>query len=374
MNYSFFSVINFFLFSYLLLGQPFLAGQDDFSVLNAKGEVQQELLISPSNCSVNDDCCCNSNATDNFNLWLYPNYLYLGHTEGKGLGYRQGFTTLGLFISPSNLWTQSIYPFLDAKCYCFNNGKFGSSVGIGERYLLPSCNVVLGANIYYDYRNVHHHDLNQIGLGFEILSPNLDLRFNGYIPVGKQNFRKKTLFDFSDGFLALRHKRTSAWSGMDAEVGTWLIKEHSCDWFGLYLAAGPYYYFRDHKKRDGNHKHAFGGRARLLARIYDIIDLSVSSTYDSIWHTGVQGQLAITIPLSSDCKEIFKRLRDRCCKCTPPPCLLQQLATQPVQRNGIIVADQDCCWQWNWNDCGCDCSGSSSSSHSTNRSSNCGCR
>lgn len=276
------------------------------------------------------------------NIWIYPHYIYIGMNEGRGISYKRGYLSLGVFTAPST-WTISRFqPFADVKGYCFNDGKFAANVGIGFRYFFSS--ICLGANVYYDYRRVHRKDFNQIGLGFEVLSSLLDFRLNGYLPVGNINHMEAKLYDFGDDFLAIRRRRVSAWKGVDAEFGTWIKKKYPSNWFGLYVAMGPYYYMRKHSSHFGGKKHqTWGGRARLLARINDFVDISVNATYDSIWRTRVQGQITVAIPF-----DVLFNLRSR----RPVSSLCDQLTIQPVHRNGIIVADEECCWLWNWSDGG----------------------
>jgi hypothetical protein len=345
----------------------------DFSdALNQKDATKEETdtkddSLTSSKLKENDSCC--ANRSKHWDIWIYPNYLYFGYTGGRGISYKRGYTTLGLFLAPSRFAYNQFQSFFDAKGYVFNDGKWNGSVGVGTRYLLSSQNIVLGCNVYYDYRRFHRFDLNQIGVGLELLSPCWDFRFNGYIPVGERNFHKGILFDFSGegDFIAIRNRRASAWYGVDSEVGTWLKRKYSSDWFGIYFAAGPYYYWREHERRFENgrrRRDAVGGRARLLARISDFVDVSVIATYDSVWHTRVQGQITIAIPF--DCKAIINKCTNKCA-CNPCSCLL--LAIQPVQRNGIIVADRECCWLWNWSDCSEGYSSSDSRSASRSDSS-----
>jgi Inverse autotransporter, beta-domain len=318
------------------------------------------------------DPCCDCN--DNWEIWIYPNYLYLGYTGGRGIGYRRGYSTMGIFLAPSFLTIRRFQGFVDAKGYAFDDGKWGGSGGAGVRLILPSNNIVLGVNSYYDYRRFKRFDLNQVGVGLELLGPDWDVRVNGYIPVGQRNFREGTLFDFSYEYTAIRRRRVSAWYGVDAELGTWLKRKYPCEWFGLYVAAGPYYYTREqgrHRRlEDEDHRHrhreAFGGRARLLARFFNIVDVSVIATYDPVWHGRVQGQVTVAIPF--DGSWLTNQRND--CECACPPCLLYQIAEQPVQRNGIIAADQHCNWSWDWSDKGCGCSESGRpTSHSISLSS-----
>ena len=363
--------LSFCLASFIFLNDPLLGNQDYTKERSRNFDEQfaneQDDRYLPSSATVQSNNCYDDPA-NGWDLWIYPHYFYLGYTGGRGLGYKKGYTTLGLFSAPSSLASSRLQPFFDAKGYVFNDGKWGGSAGLGTRYIFSSKNIVLGYHVYYDYKRFHQFDLNQVGIGLELLSPYWDLRINGYIPVGTKNFHRLTLFDFSGGFIAVRDRRVTTWYGVDSEIGTWLKRKFSCDWFGIYFAGGPYYYTRNHERRfeRGAHHHAYGGRARLLARICDFIDVSVIATYDSVWHTRVQGQITLAIPF--DCGAIIRKCTNRC-DCISSPCLLNQIAIQPVQRNGIIVADPKCFWLWNWSDGSSGDSSSHYSSHSYDDSS-----
>jgi len=56
------------------------------------------------------------------------------------------------------------------------------NLGVGYRHLLPN-NVILGANVYYDYRETQlGSEFEQLGLGVEVLSEWVDARANYYLP------------------------------------------------------------------------------------------------------------------------------------------------------------------------------------------------
>lgn len=222
---------------------------------------------------------------------------------------------------------------------------------VGLRYQPDFLNQVLGVNVYYDNRRDHGRLFNQIGVGLELLGADWDVRVNGYIPVNA-NHGHKTLFSLSSDYYAVNRYRLSAWYGVDAEFGSWLFKRTCCSPINLYVAAGPYYYFRDHDRNWREKKHnAFGGRVRLAALISDYIDISCMVTYDPVWHTRVQGQIELVVPF-----DIYKKVWGDSCSCSKPT-LCQQIVSQPVERNGIIVVDQECSWKWNWSGA-CDSSSS----------------
>ena len=109
----------------------------------------------------------------------------ISHIEGKGIGYKDGYTSLDLFFS--DLHNNSL-PFLNLRGHIFDDGRLASNVGIGYRQLWRD--YVFGGNIYYDYRNTHRLNYNQISAGFEVLGKRWDFRINGYLPVGAKATRR----------------------------------------------------------------------------------------------------------------------------------------------------------------------------------------
>ncbi len=60
------------------------------------------------------------------------------------------------------------------------------NLGLGYRQLLPKHNLILGANVFYDYRDTGYANYDQWGVGFELLSTWLDARVNYYDPDDKR--------------------------------------------------------------------------------------------------------------------------------------------------------------------------------------------
>lgn len=293
----------------------------------------------------------------NWDLWSFDDYVYLGFTEGRGLSYHRGYTTLGVFYSIPYFQHCGFFPFIDARGHIFNDGKGAANLGVGLRYMLNRWDAVAGVNMYYDYRKFRDHHFNQIGIGFELLSAWFDFRLNTYFPVGSVNQHKSRLFDFGDDFFAVRSKRVQAYKGFDAELGIWLVRKTPCNFFGLYVAAGPYYYTASkHNSVERSHHSFTGGRMRILARINEHIDVSLIGTYDDFFHGTLQGQINFYASFSEIMSITSVCAAESCC-CRELPCLMDQIAMQPVDRNEIIVADPYCTWLWNWPDACCcsDC-------------------
>lgn len=282
---------------------------------------------------------------------LAPFNAYVSHTEGRGIGYNQGYTSFGLFITPQtqNQWQY----FLDGRYHVFNDGEPAANAGAGLRYLDYQRQKVYGANLYYDYRRVHHEKFQQIGLGFEILGKCYDIRVNGYIPVGRNHVDfGHTLFIYPGNSFALCKKREKVMAGFDAEVGMPLLNRcNPCNIFQAYGAAGLYYFTPRIYSRCGHD--TWGVKARVQAKMWNFIELEGRTTYDREFGWRGEGVIGITFPLGERCY-------DPCNACCD---YLRVIANQPVQRQEIIVISKPHCeWNTNFIEKSCD-DDSSSSSH-----------
>lgn len=263
--------------------------------------------------------------------------LDISHRLGKGVGYCEGYSSLGAFIVPTCY--SCFQPFLDLRGHVFNKGRWAANVGIGGRYISSCCNLAYGGNIYYDYRKGCHRGFHQLGLGAELLGSCWDLRVNGYIPIGRREWKSHTarFDDFEGDFFATCQQRIKSIGGVDGELGFFLkCKDPCCLFdFDLYAAVGPYF-FASRCDRD-----IFGGQVRLAARFCDYLEFEVRATSDRVCHGRVQGRFSIYIPFDFDI----------CCRknsCAQP--CRNDFACRRVERREIIFLKEECCWDWNWDD------------------------
>ena len=294
-----------------------------------EGDPAVSISYAPEECSFLERVGCLGGAICSLS---FDNF-YVSHIEGRGIGYRYGYTTLGTFLSPGS-FSDNICPFIDLRGHVFNNGKWAVNAGLGIRYLDESHEAVFGGNVYYDYRR-DRSDYNQIGVGWEMLTQCYALRINGYIPVGRKNYRGSTnAFFYSDGFFATATRRESAFGGVDAEIETSLNRWGFGNKWDLYAAIGPYYYGSHHRR-----EYTTGGKIRIGVEYMEYITLEVRASYDPIFHGIVQGLLGVTIPFggcnSSPC-------------CDPCASYLAEIAAYPIQRNEIIVLKKCCDWAANF--------------------------
>lgn len=264
-----------------------------------------------------------------------PSTVSIRHREHEGVGYKTGYSTLDFFFTPN--WSRHFQPFFNARGHVMNDGKFAANVGIGARGA-PIEKLAIGGNLYFDYREVKSLPSYQIGSGLEILSPYVDFRINGYLPVGHKTKTGRGKFDRAQGnTLFLKQRGKAEMATVYAELGAPI--PYMPDEFQLYVAAGPYYIGSRHVELVNRRKikvgDKWGGKYRLAARIYDYFDAGVELTHDSLFHTNVQGYIGFTLPLGpSNLYRGFKK-RPNADQCRSGR-KFRQMMTQPIMRNEII--------------------------------------
>lgn len=154
----------------------------------------------------------------------------LRHIESGGIGYKDGYTTLEMFLS-SDPGQRKVTSFLDARGHVFDRGKWAANAGFGLRALWG--NKVYGINAYYDYRDVGRFNSHQVGVGLESLGELFDFRINGYLPIGKKiSHPYDADFEaFSGNYMLVSQKVQSAMKGVDAECGFHCGKYKSFDFY-----------------------------------------------------------------------------------------------------------------------------------------------
>lgn len=252
-----------------------------------------------------------------------PGRIEIRHIESNGIGYSCGYTTWALMYAP--IHSASAASLIDLRAHLLNNGSFACNAGCGVRLLSP--NWIYGMNTYYDYRNLKNQSYHQLGLGIELLGNRLDLRANGYLPVGRTTSRCFGLvFDsFQDHSIFTRRKQLFSMSGFDAEASL-LFK--AIPQLRLYSALGPYYF-------TGKGHHAPGGKGRLEVWYKDYISLDASLSYDSLFRWIGQGQIGFYFPIGKRPKKEPSNQnldRENCSE------LFASKALQRIQRNEIIPA------------------------------------
>ncbi len=256
----------------------------------------------------------------------------IGYRAPKGFGYDEGYTSFSTFLSPSG--ERPFQPFIDLRGHVFNDGRWAANAGLGGRY---ACEYgILGLNAYYDYRDSKElGSQNQVGGGLELLGKYVDLRINGYAPIGKTTKKECPCFDhFACNTAIARQVVAASLADIDGEIGMYIPGVSK--WVDLYAAIGPYYLFE--KQVDGATLGGkWGGRGRVSLKVYDGITIGGDITYDPIFNTRAQGWISLSFPFGpANLRQYGPRLKEK----YPAPCdeTARQFArmTQPVYRNEII--------------------------------------
>ncbi|MBM3191123.1 MAG: hypothetical protein FJZ63_00520 [Chlamydiae bacterium] len=261
--------------------------------------------------------------------WAYRKQSFsqvsLQHREHKGVGYNDGYSTLGWFFSPNV--SPFATSFLDARLHVFNDAYLASNMGLGARFASRDQKYTVGLNAYYDYRNYRSLSSHQVASGFEVLSEKIDFRVNGYYPFSGLYQDYPFLFGgFKNHEMMIRQKVLYALPCADCELGMSL--PDPCDQIGLYLALGGYYLFKQ-KGFNQSVGNVPGGKVRLLAHPAKYLSLGVDYTYDKLFRGRASGFIALNIPIGlPKLKKLQKEL-------TPHKDWVA-LQTKPVVRSEII--------------------------------------
>ena len=262
----------------------------------------------------------------------------LSHTEGKGLGYSAGYSSLDLFLGMPLV--QDLIVFTDCRGHAFNNGMRAGNVGLGLRHFSLCTGKIFGFNVVYDYLKNTQKTYSQIGAGFEILGECWDFHCNAYVPVGhirKNIYRFNYAFyeqlkneEATDLSFGLKAREQFALKSVDTLFGYRFCNIGCTD---LHISGGPYCFWgRSAKTKNAfNAKHecAVGGRFIIDVLFKNYFVLTGTATYDPIFRWCCQGTLAINIP--------FDFLWKQQAEC--PSYIFHKKLYERLERNEIIAID-----------------------------------
>lgn len=249
----------------------------------------------------------------------------LSHIEGGGVGYNHGYTTGELLYFPL-CGPMCLWPFIDFQVHYLNNDEYAANTGIGVRYV-PCCSPcrIWGVNAFFDYRSSCDRALHftQAGIGLEMLSCCWDIRLNFYYPIKRQYTIQHCDFRYPGGFFIIRDRYQSALRGFNLELGHYFFRTEC---FKLFAGIGPYYYGGDVCRKP------YGFQARGYLEYIRNFRLQGFVSWDRVFGTRVQGEIAIYFPFG----------------CCPERSSCQDILSQPLYRNDMIVLDEFCKWQFNF--------------------------
>jgi hypothetical protein len=166
--------------------------------------------------------------------------------------------------------------YFNGDAFVNNYGLWGSNIGGGGRLYNCCTDRILGFNAFWDNNDTRFGTNNQFGLGVESLGRYIDIRGNGYIPLGDTQKLVGITFTnpaFVNHFIVLNQNTftASALSGFDTELGGW-VPYLGC--YGLRAYGGLYAY-------EGPDVPWFtGGHFRLEERATDNLTLNLTVDAD----------------------------------------------------------------------------------------------
>lgn len=123
-------------------------------------------------------------------------FLYSQINLGDRPCFKRDINSLGLMYFHDCLRYLNILAFVDLCGSFFNDdNNNGFSTGIGMRFKLPSTNVLMGVNTYFDYQNLSDSTFRRASIGLEWLTCDLSFRTNVYFPISKTSGKGHIVFD-----------------------------------------------------------------------------------------------------------------------------------------------------------------------------------
>jgi Inverse autotransporter, beta-domain/Right handed beta helix region len=216
--------------------------------------------------------------------------------RGFGALFRAGYSASDTVGRGDSLSHMSLAPYInvedgmffgDARLGRANRGGLTWSFGTGYRHYVSAWDVVVGGNGYFARDELTGAQLQQWGVGAELLANKWEARGNLYRNMDSssklvnvsvdQNSAEfvghNLLFDRIDRF-------AEGLEGFDAEAG-WLLPGNLAEQFDIRAFGGGYYY-------EGDNVDGFGGwSARLQTDVANWLEMGVKLTNDEIFDTTV---------------------------------------------------------------------------------------
>ncbi len=221
------------------------------------------------------------------------NYLLFHKVVGDGVGHTDGFTRLGV---RSRLWQGfGHHLFGEAHALVTDDSRAGFNLGGG--YRKQSGIGIFGIHGWFDdYESNNNNRYRQITGGVEYLSPNFDLRANGYIPIDDRENFVRVVDPGDDPFYLGNQIVTSgigtferAFYGWDVEGGGPVPLAQN--WLRAYAGAYQLLFSGDT---------ATGVRVRAEARFMEGVNLNLVASNDDKFGTnlnlGVEVRFRGTMP------------------------------------------------------------------------------
>ncbi|MCP5492163.1 MAG: inverse autotransporter beta domain-containing protein [Chlamydiales bacterium] len=221
----------------------------------------------------------------------------------------------------------------------FDNGRAAVNAGLGSRWNIFG-NWALGANFFYDFRDAKRLPVHQLGPGLELLSPYIDFRINGYIPIGTTQKLQNLTFSRFTGVgnsLVATRQYTAALPCLAGEVGLPLGP-----FLDPYFSVGPYYLYKQ-SQSTASVGGVWGGLGRLSLQLFDWMTIGGELSYDKLFKTRANGFVSLSLPLGPN---TIRSNKSRWKNWYPTAecdsnAILQRVMTKDVVRQEIIPVASD---------------------------------
>ena len=228
-----------------------------------------------------------SDVTDGFGLISRGGYLY-----GKTFGRQDSIAPLEAL--PYVLQDEHFF-FADMRGFISDHSLGGGNLGVGYRNLREDYNAWYGGSFWYDADDTSSKLFHQVGLSFEGLIQNFELRSNVYLPITTSQTLSNSISNATIVGNQLLYGRAinnaTALQGVDAEVGYSLpVKDrHTVRGFL------GYYHF------DGGPSGGVNGfRARAEAVVHNGATAQVMYTNDKMYGSNVMVGLQLQFPFGNN--------------------------------------------------------------------------
>lgn len=295
---------------------------------------QKSLIATCPSCVENPPPLSPCKSATNFQLKACR--LLIARSFGDYIALKKGSFEQGFFALAAN--ERKTHLFVDGRAFQLPKNNWAGCLGIGCR--LPVCGDkgIWGSNVYYDRLQTRviqeeipigsdirliqlNKDFARVGLGAEFLSTFLDVRVNGYFPVGRKKFSSRPILSSSsEGDKTAYRYNVFFRKGIDGEIGRFLWRG---SWASSYFALGGYCYHH----RDLNA--LWGPRARLEFWLQAYASLQIAYTYDKEFHSRYQAKALFSVPLEQLFSGNFPKKAEE-----------QKRYTQLVRRNYIPFIEQ----------------------------------
>ncbi|MBN2479663.1 MAG: inverse autotransporter beta domain-containing protein [Parachlamydiales bacterium] len=261
----------------------------------------------------------------------YPYFTDFSHKEGRGIGFKKGYTTAELFFR-KKYENINFFPFFNIRGHIFNDGRYATNLGIGGRYINTKNRAIIGLNTFYDFRSKDKKNYHQFGFGWEILKNRWSLHNNFYLPVASKKKLHNYSFNSFEGYSLFYNENFLAtmW-GVDLLLG---LNTKNYDHLVLSTDLGPYFY-KGHLE-----KKAYGIKANAKITVFESLYLQVGGFYDKVFNAHIRAEAGFKIAFGN--KRVSKN--NKKCKRLDLCCLKQSLkkkiSSKVLRHEIIVLSDQ----------------------------------